>query len=82
MDRRDFLAGAATGAVVAGAAVYAATGKRPAPIETGTPDQPGAAPAAGTEAHAATPRAGATVGRQQARPRRRHPRLGSRRDPA
>ena len=51
MDRRDFLAGAATGAVVAGAAVYAATGKRSAPIETGTPDQPGAAPAAGKEAH-------------------------------
>ncbi len=51
MERRDFLAGAATGAVIAGAAVYAATGKRPAPIETGTPDQPGAAPAVGTEAH-------------------------------
>ena len=51
MDRRDFLAGAATGAVISGAAVYATTGKRPAPIETGTPDQPGAAPAAGTEAH-------------------------------
>jgi TRAP-type mannitol/chloroaromatic compound transport system substrate-binding protein len=51
MDRRDFLAGAATGAVVAGAAVYATTGKRPAPIETGTPDQPGAAPTVGKEAH-------------------------------
>jgi hypothetical protein len=46
MNRRDFLAGAATGAAVAGGATYAATTRRPAPIEAGTPASPGAGTAA------------------------------------
>ena len=50
MNRRDFLAGAATGAVVAGAATYAATSATPAPIKAGTPAAPGAAPAAASGA--------------------------------
>jgi TRAP-type mannitol/chloroaromatic compound transport system substrate-binding protein len=50
MNRRDFLAGAATGAVVAGGVAYA-TARRPAPIEAGTPASPGAAPAVAREAH-------------------------------
>ena len=45
MNRRDFLTGAATGAVVAGAATTAATLHGHAPIEAGTPAAPGAAPA-------------------------------------
>ena len=51
MNRRDFLAGAATGAVVAGGITYTATARRPAPIEAGTPASPGAAPAVARDVH-------------------------------
>jgi TRAP-type mannitol/chloroaromatic compound transport system substrate-binding protein len=45
-SRRDFLIGAATGAVVAGGATYLATAQKPEPMVAGTPEQPGQAPAA------------------------------------
>ncbi|MDP6952877.1 MAG: TRAP transporter substrate-binding protein [Alphaproteobacteria bacterium] len=51
MKRRDFLGGAATGAVIAGGAVYLAATNKPAPMEPGMPEAPGNAPAVNTGVH-------------------------------
>lgn len=45
MNRRDFVTGAAVGAVAGVAATYAVTSKDPQPMAPGTPDAPGQAPA-------------------------------------
>ncbi|HEX9647652.1 MAG TPA: TRAP transporter substrate-binding protein [Alphaproteobacteria bacterium] len=45
MNRRDFIAGAATGAVLGAGLTYAAAGPRPRPLDFGTPDAPATAPA-------------------------------------
>ena len=50
MNRRDFLSGAATGAVIAGGATVLATTGTPAPMVVGTPQAPGAAPAVASSA--------------------------------
>jgi TRAP-type mannitol/chloroaromatic compound transport system substrate-binding protein len=51
MKRRDFLGGAATGAVIAGGAAYLAATNKPAPMEAGTPAAPGSAPAVNAGLH-------------------------------
>ena len=51
MNRRDFLGGAATGAVIAGSAAHLATSKGPAPMVAGTPETPGTAPAVNSNLH-------------------------------
>ena len=45
MKRREFVVGAAAGAVVGGAGTYVATSGESPPVTTGTPESPGAAPA-------------------------------------
>ena len=51
MKRRDFVTGAAAGAVVGAAVAYVATSRSPQPVVPGTPDAPGEAPAVAAGLH-------------------------------